>query len=102
MAKKTDLKFEDETAFLTANPTLSVTKPTPNYAAIRAILRSGAELPGVKLVEVSEAAEESPTINATESNVADTPAGGTATGVSDAESKSKDDSHGKNKLFAKK
>lgn len=67
MAKKFDIKFDDVEAFKKANPHFTVTKEipahtevTPNYAAIRAVLRSGQKLEGVQLVEVT-ANSENPT-----------------------------------------
>lgn len=59
MSKKNDVQFDDEEQFLKDNPKLTVTRPVPNYAAIRAILRSGAELEGCRLVEI-ETSEKSP------------------------------------------
>lgn len=56
MSKKTDLLFADEEKFLTDNPHFSITKPTPNYAAIRAVLRSGQKIEGVTIVEVAKPA----------------------------------------------
>lgn len=52
MVKKTDLQFDNVEKFLKDNPHFSITKPTPNYAAIRAILRTGQEIEGVRIVEV--------------------------------------------------
>lgn len=51
MSKKSDLVFDNVDEFLKANPNLAITKPVPNTAAIRAILRAGGTLNGVKLVE---------------------------------------------------
>lgn len=67
MAKKFDVKFDDVEAFKKANPQLTVSKEipahtevSPNYAAIRAILRSGQKLEGVKLVEVATSSANPP------------------------------------------
>jgi len=58
MSKKSDIKFDNLADFIANNPTLVVSKvipehvqKSPNYAAIRAILRSGGALEGVSIVE---------------------------------------------------
>lgn len=59
MSKKTDLKFDDAEEFMRANPHLTIERKipahtviTPNYGAIRAILRGGKTLAGVNLAEI--------------------------------------------------
>lgn len=61
MSKKTDLKFANVDKFLQENPHFAVTKPVPNYAAIRAVLRAGQVIPGVEIVEIES--EAPPTEN---------------------------------------
>jgi len=67
MAKKSDLKFKDWEAFAQANPHFTIEKPVPahikiepNYAAIRAVLRSGKAIDGVELVDILPTEKPSP------------------------------------------
>lgn len=53
MSKKLDLQFDNVEEFLSKNPAFAVQRPTPNYAAIRAVLRAGQALDGVRMVEIS-------------------------------------------------
>lgn len=62
--KKSDLIFDNVDEFLKANPNLAITKPVPNTAAIRAILRAGGTLEGVKLVEAEKTPANPPAIGA--------------------------------------
>lgn len=60
MSKKTDLKFTDAEKFMHAHPHFVEERHIParvvrqpNYAAIRAVLRSGTKIDGVELVEIT-------------------------------------------------
>ena len=54
MSKKFDIVFDNQEEFLKKHPHFAIVKPTPNYAAIRAVLRSGQHIEGVKLVAVED------------------------------------------------